>query len=153
MLLENKSGACKSQAKTQSRCPLDFSLQILYICNMFKSIITYLKSLFEKQKTFVENVSEKGKVRLDFIHKKPKHFFGVPFTTGIKLAGSPLIFQQEVKEAILSMEHKNNVFPMIYSLAQIATSKGFRLYLYLDKEYPEIDLSTFVLEDNIYYTK
>ena len=119
---------------------------------MFKSIITYFKSLFEQQNTFVENVSEKDKVSINFIHKKPKHFFAIPFTTGIKLAGSPLIFQQEVKEAILSLEHKNNVFPMIHSLAQIASSKGYRLYLYLNKEYPEIDLSAFQLDGNIYYT-
>ena len=119
---------------------------------MYSILIKYLKSIFVQKNTFVINSSEKEKVRLKFNHKKPKHFFGIPFTTGIKIAGSPNIFQKEVKEAILSMEHKNDVFPMILSLAQIASSKGFRLYLYLDKEYPEIDLSTFVLEDNIYYT-
>jgi len=119
---------------------------------MFRKIIHYLKSLLFRQSTFVANASEKENVRLKFNHKKPKHFFGIPFTTGIKIAGSPNIFHKEVKEAILSLEHKKDVFPMIHSLAQIASSKGYRLYLYLDKAYPEIDLSTFVIEDNIYYT-
>ena len=118
---------------------------------MHRIIIKYLNYLFVQKNTFVINYSEK--VRLKFNHKKPKHFFGIPFTTGIKIAGSPNLFQKEIKEAILSLEHKNDVFPMIHILAEIASSKGFRLYLYLDKEYPEIDLSTFVLEDNIYYTK
>ena len=115
-------------------------------------LIHYLKSLVFRQSTFDANSSEKEKLRLKYSHKKPKHFFGIPFTTGIKIAGSPNLFHKEVKEAILSLEHKNNVFPMINSLAEIASSKGYRLYLYLDKEYPEIDLSAFVLEDNIYYT-
>lgn len=120
---------------------------------MFRKIIHYLKSLLVQQNNFVNNSSEKENVRLKFNHKKPKHFFAIPFTTGIKLAGSPQLFQKEIKEAILSMEHKNDVFPMIHSLAKIATSKGYRLYLYLDKEYPEFDLSAFILEDNIYYTR
>ena len=119
---------------------------------MFRMLIHYLKSLVFRQSTFVANSSEEENVRLKFNHKKPKHFFGVPFTTGIKIAGSPNLFHKEVKEAILSMEHKNDVFPMIDSLAEIASSKGYRLYLYLDKAYPEVDLSTFILEDNIYYT-
>ena len=119
---------------------------------MFRTLIHYLKSLVFRQSTFVANSSEKENVRLKFNHKKPKHFFAIPFTTGIKLAGSPILFHKEVKEAILSLEHKNGVFPMIHTLAEIASSKGYRLYIYLDKEYPEIDLSTFVLENNIYYT-
>ena len=119
---------------------------------MFRMLIHYLKSLVFRQSTFVANSSEKEKLRLNYSHKKPKHFFAIPFTTGIKLAGSPNLFHKEVKEAILSMEHKNDVFPMIDSLAEIASSKGYRLYLFLDIAYPEFDLSTFILEDNIYYT-
>lgn len=119
---------------------------------MYRMIIHYLKSVFFRENAFVEKLNKKENVHLNLIHKKPKHFFAIPFTSGIKLAGSPQLFQKEVKEAILSMEHKNNVFPMIHYLAHIASSKGYRLYLYLDKEYPEFDLSTFVLEDNIYYT-
>ena len=119
---------------------------------MFRSIIKYLKSLFVQQIGVVEQVSEKENVRLNYSHKIPKHFFGIPFTTGIKIGGSPLLFQQEIKEAILSMEHKKDVFPMIFSLAQIAKSKGFTLYLKLDKEYPEIDLSVFQKDGDMYYT-
>jgi len=122
-----------------------------------KVVLSFVKNLqlvhFRPSHIFCKTrQKQKPAVCLNIIHKKPKHFFGIPFTTGIKIAGSPNIFQKEVKEAILSMENKNDVFPMIHSLAQIATSKGYRLYLFLDKEYPEIDLSTFVLEDNIYYT-
>jgi hypothetical protein len=119
---------------------------------MFRLIIKYLKSLFVQQIGVVEQVSEKENVRLIYNHKKPKHFFGIPFTTGIKIGGSPLIFQQEIKEAILSMEHKNDVFPMIHTLAENARSKGYRLYLYLDKEYPEINLSIFQQDGDMYYT-
>ena len=119
---------------------------------MFKMIIHYLKSVFFQQNAFVEKLSEKEKLRINYSHKKPKHFFAIPFTTGIKIAGSPNLFHKEVKEAILSMEHKNDVFPMIHSLAKIASSKGYRLYLYLDKEYPEFDLSVFQIDGNIYYT-
>jgi len=50
------------------------------------------------------------------------------------------------------MDHKNDVFPMNLSLAQIAKSKGFTLYLKLDKEYPEIDLSVFQKDGDMYYT-
>jgi len=119
---------------------------------MFRKLIHYLKSLFFRQSTFVANASEKEKLKLNYSHKKPKHFFVIPFTTGIKIAGSPNIFQKEVKEAILSMEHKKDVFPMIHSLAQIAKSKGYKLYLYLDKEYPEFDLSAFQKDGDMYYT-
>jgi len=50
------------------------------------------------------------------------------------------------------MEHKKDLFPMIHSLAQIAKSKGFTQYLKLDKEYPEIDLSVFQKDGDVYYT-
>jgi hypothetical protein len=140
-----------------------FSLQSLTLVWQSLPNLIYFWAMIDKLKKFMAVIFgihkidrkpsiEKEKGGLKIVHKKPSKFYSLPFTPGIKLAGSPTIFHYEVKDAILSMEQKSEIFPLIHDLAQEAKSQGYRLYLITDKIYPEIDLANFFLEENTYYT-